>query len=368
MIYNIILFIILFIFGIYDVFGSNKKLKRKFLNLTYVIVFIFLCFRGLLGWDWYFYYPSFMKGTYTYEKGYMFFSRLIGGIYKNYSFYQSVMAFIDLSVFYWFFKKYCKYPIITFAIFLSIQGLQMEVELLRNMKSIIFFLISFQFIEKRKIIPYMFLNFVGCTFHTSSLIYLPMYFILNFKYNKKVVIYFFVIGVVYYLSDIKILTYFLKFLKGGLQERIKGYLDYGVSFRGINYFFVERVIIFLLAYFYERKNIIKNSAYVWCFIFLFMPELPVFSMRIGILFIYSSWLILGRCLINEEKKYIFIFIIFILCEYRIYNNLNFKGNIINYNYRPIFMEKLDYSKREKELIKSKKYMKESLGRELLIQY
>ena len=363
-----ILFGILFSFGIYDIFGRDKKLKKRLLNSAYVVVFLFLSFRGFLGWDWYFYYPSFMEGTYVYEKGYMLLSKAIGGIYKNYSFYQSVMAFIDLSVFYWFFKKYCKYPLMIFVIFLSIQGLQMEVELLRNMKSIILFLISFQFIEKREWLPYILLNLFGATFHMSSLIYLPMYFILNFEYNKKVIVYLFLVVVVYYLRDIKILTYLLDFLKGGLQERVAGYLNYGSVSRGVNYFFIERVVVFAFAYLYERDNIIKNSAYIWCFIFLFMPELPVLSMRIGILFIYSSWLVLGRCFVRREGRYMFTIVALTLCIYRVYNNLSFEGNKINYNYRPVFKEKLDYSKREKELIESKKYLKESLGKELLIQY
>lgn len=363
-----ILFGTLFSFGVYDIFGRDKQLKKRLLNSAYILIFLFLCFRGFLGWDWYFYYPSFMEGTYVYEKGYMLLSKVIGGIYKNYSFYQTILAFIDLSVFYWFFKKYCKYPLMSFVIFLSIQGFQMEVELLRNMKSIILFLLSFQFIERREWVPYMLLNLLGISFHMSSLIYLPMYFILNFKYNKKVIVYLFLLGVVYYLSDVKILTYFLGFLKSGLQERVAGYLNYGSVIRQINYFFIERVVVFIFAYLYEKNNVIKNSAYIWCFIFIFTPELPVFSMRIGVLFIYSVWLVLARAFENIKSKEILIVVIAFFCFYRLYNNLSFEGNKINYNYRPIFKENIDYKKRERELIESKKYLKKSLGRELLIQY
>jgi hypothetical protein len=46
----------------------------------------------------------------------------------------------------------------------------------------------------------------------------------------------------------------------------------------------------------------------------------------------------------------------------------FPGNKINYKYENAIFNKLNYEKREKELIESKKYLKESHGKELLIQY
>ncbi|MEG1808045.1 MAG: EpsG family protein [Cetobacterium sp.] len=368
--------ITLLLLGLYDVFGQNLKIKERLLKVIVIFLIIFLGTRGLLGWDWYFYYPSFLNETYIYEKGYMIYTTFIAGIYRNYIFYQFITGTIDIVVLYYIFKKYCKFPILTFAIFFSIQGLQMEVELLRNMKAIILFLISIKYIEERKIFPFLLLNFVGITFHWSALIYLPMYYILNFKYNKKFIVSVFILGSICYVFDIKILANLLEKLEfitsGPLKEKILNYRSIlpVESFRGLNLFYFERLVLFFIAYFYEKNNILKNSAYIWISIFLFTSELSIVSVRIGILFIYSVWIIFSRGVEIENKKisYSLLSVILFLCGFRLHNNLNFPGNKINYRYQNAIFNKLDYEKREVELKESKKFLKDSHGKELLIQY
>ncbi|MEG1451024.1 MAG: EpsG family protein [Cetobacterium sp.] len=368
--------ITLLLLGLYDVFGQNLKIKERLLKVIVIFLIIFLGTRGLLGWDWYFYYPSFLNETYIYEKGYMIYTTFIAGIYRNYIFYQLITGTIDIVVLYYIFKKYCKFPILTFAIFFSIQGLQMEVELLRNMKAIILFLISIKYIEERKIFPFLLLNFVGITFHWSALIYLPMYYILNFKYNKKFIVSVFILGSICYVFDIKILANLLEKLEfitsGPLKEKILNYRSIlpVESFRGLNLFYFERLVLFFIAYFYEKNNILKNSAYIWISIFLFTSELSIVSVRIGILFIYSVWIIFSRGVEIENKKisYSLLSVILFLCGFRLHNNLNFPGNKINYRYQNAIFNKLDYEKREVELKESKKFLKDSHGKELLIQY
>ncbi|MEG0817728.1 EpsG family protein, partial [Cetobacterium sp.] len=314
--------------------------------------------------------------TYIYEKGYMIYTTFIAGIYRNYIFYQLITGTIDIVVLYYIFKKYCKFPILTFAIFFSIQGLQMEVELLRNMKAIILFLISIKYIEERKIFPFLLLNFMGITFHWSALVYLPMYYILNFKYNKKFIVSVFILGSICYVFDIKILANLLEKLEfitsGPLKEKILNYRSIlpVESFRGLNLFYFERLVLFFIAYFYEKNNILKNSAYIWISIFLFTSELSIVSVRIGILFIYSVWIIFSRGVEIENKKisYSLLSVILFLCGFRLHNNLNFPGNKINYRYQNAIFNKLDYEKREVELKESKKFLKDSHGKELLIQY
>ncbi|MDX8337055.1 EpsG family protein [Candidatus Cetobacterium colombiensis] len=373
MIFIFIAFILLLL-GIYDVFGDNKELKEKILKMIVLFLIFFLGTRGFLGWDWYFYYPSFMEGTYVYEKGYMLYTQLIRSIFKNYIFYQILTTTIDFIALYYIFKKYCKYPILAFAIFFSIQGLHIEVELLRNIKAIILFLFSLRYIEEKKIIPFLLLNLIGIYFHTSAIIFLPMYFILNYKYKDKVILGLFLLGSIYYLLDLKIfLSVFnlnLYFLPKILNDKILSYNQVIPKdlIRGFNSFYIERLVIFILAYKYENNLILKNSAYIWIGIFLFTSELSIVSLRIGILFVYSSWLILTRGIEKVHRKDILLIIIFILCLGRIYKSLTFPGNIINYKYENIFFNKLDYERREKELIEGKKFLKDSHGKELLIQY
>ncbi|WP_052193895.1 EpsG family protein [Cetobacterium sp. ZOR0034] len=373
MIYLIIA-IVLLMLGVFDIFYKDKEKKELILKVIIVCLILFLGTRGFLGWDWYFYYPSFMEGTYTYEKGYMLYTSFIGNIFKNYIFYQFVTTTIDFIALYYIFKRYCKYPIMAFAIFFSIQGFHMEVELLRNMKAIILFLFSLKYIEERKIIPFLLLNIIGVSFHMSGILYLPMYFILNYTYEKRIVLGIFIIGSFYYLLNLKgielLLNYNWDFLPTIIADKIVNYksiLPANLE-RGLNLFYIERAILFLLAYKYENNNIIKNSLYIWVVIFLFTSELSVASLRIGILFIYSVWLTLTRSLENFERKEFMVAIVMALSLIRIYRSTTFPGNTINYNYKNALFNELNYKERELEIIKGKKYLKESHGKELLIQY
>ncbi|WP_294097181.1 EpsG family protein [uncultured Cetobacterium sp.] len=370
----LIISIILFLFGVYDVFIEDKEKKEVVLKVIIICMILFLGTRGFLGWDWYFYYPSFMEGTYIYEKGYMLYTSFIGGIYKNYIFYQFITTSVDFIALYYIFKRYCKYPIMAFAIFFSIQGFHMEVELLRNMKAIILFLFSLKYIQERKIIPFLVLNIIGISFHMSAIFYLPMYFILNYDYKKNIILGMFIAGSFYYLLNIKLIELLLNYEWTSLSIAIANKISTYKSIipedlkRGFNIFYLERAILFFLAYKYEEDKVIKNSLYVWIGIFLFTSELSVISLRIGTLFIYSAWLILCRGIEKVERKDIMIIIILFLSLTRIYRSITFPGNRINYRYENVLFNDLDYKKRELEIKKSKIYLKESHGKELLIQY
>ncbi|MGL4999382.1 MAG: EpsG family protein [Cetobacterium sp.] len=366
--------IIFIAFGIYDVFSENLDRKKIILKSILIFTVLLLGTRGFLGWDWYFYYPSFMEGTYIYEKGYMLYTSLIKQIFKSYIFYQFVTLTLDFIALYYIFKSYCKYKIMAFAIFFCIAGFHMEVELLRNMKAIILFLFSLKYIEERKIIPFLILNLIGFSFHTSAIFYLPMYYILNYNYRDRIVFLIFSIGSFYYLFQINGLQNFMNydwsFLPYVLQNKILSYREVLTqnSFRGFNYFYFERAICFYLAFKYEKNRVLKNSLYLYIFIFLFTSELSIASFRVGILFIYSSWFVLARSIEKIKNKYLIVFLITFVSLSRISRSLLFPGNVINYRYQNVIFSELDYEKRSLELIKSKTYLKESYGKELLIQY
>jgi hypothetical protein len=370
----ILIAFILLLFGVYEVFSEDEIKKEAVLKFILIFLVFILGTRGFLGWDWYFYYPSFMEETYIYEKGYMFYASLIRSIFKNYTFYQFLTVCLDFIALYFIFKRYCKYRIMAFAIFFSINGFHIEVELLRNIKAIILFLFSLKYIEERKIIPFLILNIIGISFHTSAILYLPMYFCLNYRYKNKLILSLFIIGSFYYLSDFNglknLINYDWSFLPKFLENKITSYKEVipEITNRGFNYYYIERTILFYFAYTYEENKVLKNSLYLYVLIFLFTSEFSIASLRIGILFVYSSWFILERTIEKVENKYIMIFIIMVLSLNRISRSLLFPGNVINYKYQNVFFSKPDYKKRTDELIKSKVYLKESYGKELLIQY
>lgn len=364
---------LLIAFGICDVFAEKVNRKRVLIILMFSL-WVILSTRGFLGTDWYFYYPSFMDGTYIYEKGYMIYTSIIGGIYKNFIFYQSFTLALDFICLYFLFRKYTKYSVLTFALFFCIQGLFLEVDLLRNMKSILLFMFSLKYLQEKKLIPYLLLNIIGVSFHASSILYLPLYFLLDRDYNKKIILFLFLLGSIIYIGSFNILINFFNeispYLKGGLGDRIENYISIIPKNipRGLNMFYLERVVLFLIAFIYEKNRVLKNIAYLSIGIFLYTSELGILSTRIGILFIFITWILYSNSLLYVERKKQMMLLIVTISLFRLWTSLSYPGNEINYNSKNLFLRDFNFKSREKELIESKKYLKDSYGKELLIQY
>ena len=124
--------------------------------------------------DWYF------------EPGFTLYSSLVKTIIPNYFGWVFINTLIDLCVFNYVFKRYTDSSILPLLFFLAFNGLYIEFNLYRNIKAIDLFLLSLPYLEKKKPIPYMLLNICGMTFHMSSAVYLPLYFIINREIPKIV--------------------------------------------------------------------------------------------------------------------------------------------------------------------------------------
>lgn len=376
---------ILFIMSVYEVFFENnfniKNRERKNYMFYFSIIFIaiFLMTRHFVGWDWSNYYPDFFEDKFAYEKGYRYFVKGIRDVYPNFNFFVGLNTVIDFALLAYILKKYSKYPITTLLLYLSINGLALEIDVMRNVKSILLFLISIQFIEKRSFIPYFIINLLGVSFHVTSLLYLPLYFILNLEVNRKVIFGIFVLGVAYYLSNYNLITEL--FNKVNI-ERINGYKTLFVQGkREVNLFFIERVIVFFTVYIFEffitsvhkkRYNIFANSCYISIFISLYTAELSIISLRLFMLFIFSYWFIFPIIIEDIKDNYILKVLIFMVAisigAFRAYNFFSFRGNQMVYGYDNIFIKSETKDEKLKILEEARKYNDEGIKRELLLQY
>ena len=252
--------------------------------------------------------------------------------------------------------------------------------MIRNAKSIMLFLLSIKYIEERKILNFGVLNILGILFHYSSIFYLPMYFILNIKWNKKFILFLFILGNIYYLSDIRIVMRIIKeyntFLPTGIGAKLSGYfsiipLDFPLGF---SLYYFERVIIFLLCWFVSDNlknkkygNIMLNSLYISIFFFLYLSEFSIVAMRFGLLFIYSYWFILPMLLEIYPKLPIFIVAIAISL-FRLNNQINFVGNREVYSYQNILINGDSEENQRKRVEDASKYKREGHGKEVSLLF
>lgn len=377
--------------GAVDVFGKNERKKHMLFVFSIILLIGFLGLRGFIGWDWWAYYPSYnnLPNGFNYEIGYEIWSNIFYKLGLSYHHFTFINTVADILILAYVLKKYSKYPIFSMFLFLAVQGLSFEVDLLRNAKAVLLFIISIQFIKERKIIPFLILNILGMTFHMSSVIYLPMYFILNRNYSRKIILPLIILGNIYYLFDTKLFIHILEYMSSVLPAAVGGKITSYLSIIPQNYklpvgtLYFERLVTFIMVFFFlhkeknhrEKENpyslIMENSFYIFYLIFLFTSEFFIASTRIGILFIYANWFLWGDIIENlrDTKIKAAVFLIAVLIGgNRIYNHFDFNGNKILYRYENIITDHKSYEEKMKDLGRARKFKDEADGKELLILY
>lgn len=330
-----VVFLIICLFSFPIVLNKRKNLVVNYAS-EYAVFFILSIFIGLRGFiysDYRAYYntfkilPTLFDGFSTifkslselpFEKGFLLFSIFLKTFTKNYFIYQEIQFFIEFIILYYFFKTYIKdHILLAFAfcyIFGGVIG-SMQINLSRNFKSILLFLLSIKYLNKNKIHLYIILNLLGVIFHISSLFYIPLAFILTKRFSKSKYLLVFIIGNIIYLCQIRYLSSILLTItnsyNGSLSYIFKRYVlnnrwntSYGIS---IGYF--ERCFTFLFVLKFSNKlwaqkyNVIfLNCLFLHIFSYLYLSEFKIFTDRIPLLFIFAYWVIYPQIYALYTKK------------------------------------------------------------------
>jgi hypothetical protein len=351
-------------------FRDIVLIKRWIQLYCFLVLLFFFGLRGFIGWDWYNYYILFKKvptitdgGLLNFyssslnEPGFVTYVSIVKSIWPNYHFFIFVSTFIDLIIVSIFINRYSRFFVFSFILFIILGGFYLETDLLRNAKSIILFLISIKYIQDRKAFQFFGLNILGITFHVSSIMYLPMYFVLKRKFSRVFVISLFIIGNViflFHLEYIKPIILFFSHLLGGKFEYLASFYfnssytkPYGLT---IGYF--ERLIMgFLVILFYKKliinsQNLIFVNAYLIYFVlFFYFSEVGVIGLRLGNLFVFSYWILIP--LIIETFNFVTnkLFYLFYLYLYIIIKTFGMTNTIL-YKYDNILWGIESYEERK----------------------
>ena len=93
----------------------------------------------------------------------------------------------------------------------------MDINNLRNIKSILLFFISIKYIYARDCMKYILLNLLGLSFHSTSIFYLPLYFLLH-KNWRRFILPIIIVGliiVIFNIGFISPIAYYLGSILGG---------------------------------------------------------------------------------------------------------------------------------------------------------
>ena len=310
---------------------SRDSITYVSLYILFLIFFVFIGLRGFVNTDWKSYKYVFdnisnLEESETFEVGFMVLMRISRFLSDDYTIFVVLSSLIDLFLFYKAFKSEKSIFLVFIFYYLfcgSGCGFRTEFNLMRNIKSILIFCISLKYVYERKFFKYLILNLIGMLFHSTSIIYIPLYFILNKRYPRKFLLFIFGIGNLIFLLQIQwvqdILAFLSSFLPGALGQLISKYLSVSVfaNAYGITIGYLERFFTFLLAYIFYKKCdeseiVYFNILFIYLFIYLFCSEMLILLSRFALLFIVGYWFVLPKIYFKLNRDYKIVFLIFIV--------------------------------------------------------
>jgi hypothetical protein len=309
--------------------------KAVIINLTIPVIFLlFFGFRGFIGWDWTVYHvfynrlPSLFYLNFSnqeFDIGFVFCSSLLKSITSNYHVFVFVNVLIDVILLHLFFKRYLpeKFYALGFALFLVFFGFVLETDLMRNIKSLLLFLLSLKYIENRKFMLFLLFNLIGLCFHWSAIVFFPLYFFLHKPIPIRAIIIVMVIGVFVYIFQLTYIKSIFVFAGSFLGENIANKIAFYVASPSFstNYAFsigfFERIFTGILILLFYNQIIAKNksnilfinSFFLFLIIYLFFSEMSIAPLRFGNLFVFSYWVlwpVLIDCFKNNIMRWGFI--------------------------------------------------------------
>lgn len=271
--------------------------------------------------------------SWWWDKGFVIFTMFTKLISNDFRFFVFVNTLIDITLFTICIKRYSCNFLITILAFLAFQGILTEINLFRNIKAILLFLISITYIENRKWYYFFALNLLGYTFHSSALLFLPMYWLLIIRLRFKYVAIIGGIFTIIYLLQLNIVENFiLQYMpsEGAISNKLSFYLeDSDNTILTVGTF--ERILTLGLSIwvYYKTDNpslkftIFFNSFFVFYIAYSLFGFNLVFRDRIPYLFIFSYWF-LYPYLFNyakSRKKYL-RYVFYALFFVKIYMSTN----------------------------------------------
>lgn len=293
---------------------KSQGIIRRVRYLALAILVVFIGLRGHIYTDCIEYYHIFDEMSliwklrlddFNMEPGFIVYTSLFKTIIPDYHCWVFFNSLFFLLVLYLFFKKYTQSVILCFLVFVAYQGFYISFNLYRNAIALAFFIISIPYIEKQQLKPFLLLNILGATFHVASLLYIPLYFVIQKKWSTTVLWGLFVIANICFIFQLHPTSFVLEnFSTSSFQylafkaNKYAGYtVEYGLSFGYIEKT-ITTVLIIVLYGRLSKKNAINciccNCAVLFYAITFTFSDISILTERLSYCFIFSLWVILSE--------------------------------------------------------------------------
>lgn len=271
MIYGIYFLVFFFTATFADVF--EVKQIKKYENYIYVISCIFLIMLAGLrvdtGYDFQVYkviFESVKRKKFleiffggwglVVEPGYLF----INYIFKWMNFQQFIfsVAFFSIILKTTFIYKYIEKKIICLLMYYSMYFLLYDMGIIRQGLAIGILLWGYNELLKESKLKFFILTIIATLIHSSSIVFLIVYFIKNRLYSRRFYLITLMVAIVF--SSLNFIYWLIKYIPiSFVQNKLFFYMNSKSGESIINSIIKRLVVLILLIYVYDFKDIIKNN-------------------------------------------------------------------------------------------------------------
>jgi len=189
------------------------------------------------------FYDASIRDALNIDLGYLY----LNSVFKSFGFSYEVFLFaifvIQILIYYRFSNTFKVAPVISFAVYVSIMMMTFQIGMLRQALAFCFFLISLEFLDRKRIFVIFIL--IGSTFHLSLLFCISLIWV-NKRINPTWFYFIFLISIFVYLNQINLFQALIPFFEGlSSLARVLFYLEVERpnNFLGIGFW--ERVLSFI---------------------------------------------------------------------------------------------------------------------------
>lgn len=193
--FYLICFGILFVLAVLNLQMHDKLSSQLLSGIAALLLIGIAGLRYETGGDWdtytnlYTYFPTFSRlighpaefAELSVEEGFVLLCALVkslGGTIQHLFF---VVTAINITLITCALHKYTKYPVIALLCYYCILYFQLEMIYIRQATAVALCFFALQYIQPKKIVPYLIFILLACTFHRVAALMIPLYFVLNQK-------------------------------------------------------------------------------------------------------------------------------------------------------------------------------------------
>lgn len=310
--FYLICFIILLILAVLNI-QLHDKLSSQLLSILAAIILV--CIAGLryeTGGDWDTYtilfnsfpplsqllgHPSELMDI-SVEEGFVLLNALIKSLGGNVQHLFFVVTTINILLITCVLPKYTKYPVVALMCYYGILYFNLEMIYIRQATAVALCFFAIQFIKSKKIVWYMLIIVLACTFHRVAALMIPLYFVLDRQFSVWLHLAIVGVGAIVMIIGIPWIQSIFVTVAGWLGEN---YADKAQMYtenalfavnRGFSIGFLLNLGIFIIVMFFKQKidelpfgTIMLNMFTLSLILYYYCFELVEVSNRVRLFFL-----------------------------------------------------------------------------------